>query len=289
MDGLDNVWNNFMDERTRKLFFRYPGLYRAEVSETNDPLNMRRVKFLLPEIHDSDLTADDLPWAVPASDMGGKGHGDFSTPCIGDFVWITFEKGHPYAPVWIPGADPTRRAFYAPEQITLETLVPLDINGDTIDQVVEYNVDYLPKDGRPMSTGTRDRYGNLDLVSAIGFFPKEHDVEPFDPGYDAIQEKEFEVSRQKPEVNSPDLKYMARISKYGHVFVLSDVGYEWKKDGSSGEFTGEFEEDREFEAERWKYLQRLINEDQPGGHDIRKMMFLSRAGHSIELRDTRLE
>jgi hypothetical protein len=79
---------------------------------------------------------------------------------------------------------------------------------------------------------------------------------------------------------------MARITKYGNIFLLGDQGYMWKKDGEAGEFTGDVVADEQFEINRWKYLQRLINEDEPNGNDQRNILALTRYGTRFELRDT---
>ena len=64
-DNLNVVWSKFFSHRTRTLWERFPGHYRALVVETNDPLNMYRVRFKCPDLHDFDLPSEDCPWAVP--------------------------------------------------------------------------------------------------------------------------------------------------------------------------------------------------------------------------------
>lgn len=306
----------FFEQRSVPLDKKFKGLQRAVVVETNDPLCMRRVRFKNPDMHDWDLKPEMCPWAVPAEDLGTKGCGRFSYPCIGDWVWIDFEKGHPYAPVYVGFADPTRRRFYPLSSIYIPTPIPIDklststaVIGPSFEQgepATDYYDAYLPKDGRPMSHGWQDRYGNLDVHSAVGFFPIEHTVSPPPPDSDQLTKSKFQQATNTPESNNPDSKMMARISKYGMLILQADMGYRWYKgggkldtesiegereveegDGGSddGEFTGDFDEDKDFEIERWKYYQRLIHEDSPANHDQRRLMMLTRYGHKFEMRD----
>lgn len=293
-DNLNVVWSKFFSHRTRTLWERFPGHYRALVVETNDPLNMYRVRFKCPDLHDFDLPSEDCPWAVPCFDLGGKRAGRFVAPVIGDWLWITFERQHPYGPIWTGFADPTRRKFYAYPQIFQVTPLSVNDEGKPLNRPKDYDEDYLPKDGRPMGHGWQDRYGNLELHSAVGFFPKEHEEPPPPPDHDAVSGSDFKQKRQAPLVNNPDRKYMARVTKYGNIFLMGDQGYHWKKETDDddipmGEFTGDFKEDEEFETKRWLYVQRLLNDNAPKADqkdgDQRKMIQLSRYGHRIEIRD----
>jgi len=288
VDGMGHVWDKFFSQRVKSLWDKFPGQYRALVVETNDPLNIGRVRYKCPDMHDFDLKADDCPWAVPALDLGGKGSGRFVSPVIGDWVWIAFERQHPYGPIWTGFADPTRRKFYAYPQIHSPTPLSVNEDGKPEGQPEDYDIDYLPKDGRPMAHGWKDRYGNLDIHSSVGFYPSEHGDTPPPPDHDALQGSSFEQKSIPPSVNDPDKKYMARVTKYGNIFLMSDQGYSWKKGESEseiGEFTGNFKKDEEFETKRWLFLQKLLNNGKPNG-DQRKMMMLSRYGSRFEICDT---
>lgn len=81
-DNTHVIWSKFFNHRTRVLWDRFPGLYRALVVETNDPLNVYRVRFKCPDLHDFDLSPEDCPWAVPSNDLGGFRSGRFSHPRI---------------------------------------------------------------------------------------------------------------------------------------------------------------------------------------------------------------
>jgi len=241
-------------------------------------------------MHDYDMFAGDCPWAVPATDLGGFRAGRFTHPMIGDWVWIEFEKQHPYGPIWTGFADPTRRKRYTYPGTNTETPVPVDDEGKPAQKPQDYDEDYLPKDRRPMSHGWQDRYGNLDIHSSTGYYPIEHKEKPPPPDHDAVQGSEFEQQTKKPEVNDPDQKYMARVTKYGMIYIMGDQGYYWQKNGDKGEFKGDFKEDEQFETKRWLYLQKLLNEgvskssDENG--DQRRQGMLTRYGHLFEMRDT---
>lgn len=288
-DNIGIVWNKFFKHRTRNIWERFPGQYRAFVVETNDPLNMHRVRYKCPELHDWDLKDEDCPWAVPSFDLGTKRHGRWSHPCRGDWVWIAFEKSHPYGSIWTGFADPTRRKFYSYPSIFNISPLSVTEDGDPDSTPTDYDEDYLPKDGRPMSHGWQDRYGNLDIHSSVGFFPTEHKDKPPLADHDALQGSEFKAGSEAPEVNKPDKKYMTRVTKYGNMMIMGDQGYYWQKDSSKGEFKGSFDDDEKFETDRWLYLQKLINEDVPDSDDEfgdqRRVEIKTRYGHKLEFRD----
>jgi hypothetical protein len=292
VDNLDRVWKRFSEERTADLFERFPGFYRAVVVETNDALQFHRVRFKCPELHDSTLKTEECPWAVVAPWLGGQNAGSWASPIIGDIVWITFEKNHPYGPICVGFADPTRRKFYPLHSIYTESPMAVKLDGTSDEIPDDYLEEYLPLDRRPMSHGSQDRYGHSNVTSSVGFFPIEHINEPAPLGVDAISKKKFEVGK-KPKVNEPDRKYTVKTTKYGNYEIMSDVGYWWQRkdpkkdeeDDEFGEFRGDFKKDREFEIKRYKYLTKLYNEDQPTDSDQRRWEIRTRAGHKIEMRD----
>lgn len=289
-DNLNVIWRKFFGERTRVLWDRFPGYYRALVVETNDPLDMMRVRFKCPDLHDFSLQPGDCPWAVSAFDLGGKRTGRFSHPCIGDWIWITFERNHPYGPIWVGFAQPTRRKFYTYPQVFQVTPLSVNEEGRPADRPNDYDKQYLPKDGRPMMHGWVDRYGNMDIHSSVGFYPEEHTTPPPPSDHDAIQGSSFRQQQTPPQVNDPDKKYMARVTKYGQMLLLCDQGYHWKTEGDLGEFNGSFKKDEKFEITRWKALQNFINEGVPRASDKngdqRRVQLMNRYGSRLEMRDT---
>ena len=279
-DNLNLVFQKFIKERTENLFDRFDGLYRGVVEETNDPLRIGRVRVRIPELHNKDVKRDELPWAAAAFSLGGKGCGWWGSPIIGDIIFVQFEKNHPYSPIWVGSATPTRRKFYPLQSV--HGITPLAVNdkGEPADSPSDYQKEYLPKDERPMSVGVRDRYGTFFMLSSTGFFPKEHEEQAASAGTDGVAKSEFKAARAAPVENEPDTKYAVLHTKYGHTFIMNDVGYDWKK-----EFKGDHNEDEGFEIARTKYLQKLFNEDKPKEHDQRRIELRTRYGHKFELRD----
>lgn len=284
-DGLDAVFNKFSQQRTKPLAQRFHGRYRAVVVETNDPLRIYRIRFKCPELHDADLKPEECPWAVPSSDMGNFRSGRWTHPCIGDLVFIEFEKNHPYGPIWSGHATPTRRKAYVYASLYGPTPVPVDEQSDLVTQPNDFNEPYLPKDQRPMSHGWSDRYGSLDITNSVGYFPAQHNVKPPPPDIDNLTSTAFAESQSKPVANSPDSKFMARLSKYGNLILQSDIGYTWQQDKSNGEFVGDFAQDEQWEINRWAYWQRVLHEDAPSGRDQRRILAMTRYGSRLEMRD----
>lgn len=279
-DNFEIAHSKLSTERRRQLSRRFPGWYRADVKETNDPLRMHRVRVKVPELHNENLGPEELPWAVPAPGLGGQGAGSWTSPMIDDEVFVAFEKEHPYSIIYTAAADATRRKFYAQQSIYGRTPLPVDEKGEIADPPDDFLEDYLPKDERPMSNGVRDRYGSFFIMNSTGFFPVEHAATPAAVGTDGVAQSDFNASEQAPEVNNPDTKYMAGVTKYGHMFALSDVGYNWKE-----EFDGDFDADEEFETERSKLLTKILNEDEPTATDQRRIELKTRYGHKLEMRD----
>ena len=277
---VDQIWHDFFGNRIEDLAKRFPGWHRAEVVETNDPLRGHRIRFRMPEMHNKSLSPEKCPWAAPDPAMGGKRSGFWPGVCIGDQVWINFEKGHPYGPIWSGAADPTRRKYYVLESIYGQTQLAVNEKGEPADTPDDYDKERLPKDERPMSTGFKDRYGNLSMMGAVGFFPKEHTEKPAPVGTDPVTEGAYKASKKPPEENKPDMKFMVNMSKYGNYVILADMGYKWKN-----EFDGDFEEDEDFEIKRVKYIQKLLSENETDGVDQRRIEHRTRFGHKFEMRD----
>jgi len=295
--------------RTDELFGLFDNWHRAIVVETNDPLNMGRVRFKCPEMPDENLAPAECPWAVPAPSLGGPKSGAWRSLTIGDQVFIAFEKAHPYAPIWVAAADPTRYEQYPLPSIHTRTPLPVDRKGQPGKHPADFDPAYLPKDNRPMSQGIIDRYGNIDMMSAVGFFPVEHKRPAPEGDYDPIQRANFSQSREIPKVNDPDSKFMVRMSKYGHIMFSGDQGYWWQREDpreldqeeedaltdeekrereiqqAIGEFYGDAQRDKEWEVKRWYYLRALLHEGEVGAVDQRRSQLLTRYGHKFEMRD----
>jgi len=281
-DYLENLFDRFVIERQRSvqgLFSKFSGIHRAKIVETNDPINKRRVRIKIPEMHSYDLADDKCPWAIVSPWAGGKQCGSFNSYSIGDIVFVAFESNHPYSPIVIAAADPTRRANYPLESIYSASPSSLTELGEVSETPIDYEVDWLPKDKRPMSEGLKDRYGNCFIMNAVGFFPKEHEAQPTDPGADPVSKNKFQKG-SPPKENDPDTKYIALFSKYGNLILLSDVGYNWKK-----EFDGDWDKDKEKERTRSKYYTKHFTEQASKDRDQRRIEFRTRCGHVYEMRD----
>jgi len=108
---------------------KFPGIYRGTVMDNNDPLQYGRVKVkIYPMLADVETT--NLPWAVPMYPIfegAGTGAGYFAVPDIGTNVFIMFEMGDIYQPVYIGEAPdavkglPTDRTTNYPNRKVLKT------------------------------------------------------------------------------------------------------------------------------------------------------------------------
>jgi len=282
-DYLDDLYDRFTSERQESvqgLFSKFKGLYRAQIVETNDPQNMRRVRIKIPEFHDFGLKPDECPWAIQMNWFGGQQCGSFSNYVIDDIVFVLLEKNHPYSPIIIGSADATRRARYPIDSVYYEpSTASLTELGDVDETPIDYEQQWIPKDKRPMSLGMKDRYGNCLLLNSVGFFPDEHKADPSNPGYDAVAKRDLEQG-SSPQKNKPDSKHIALYSKYGNFILFSDVGYNWQN-----EFDGKWDSDKEKERQRSKYYTKHFTEQEPEDRDQRRIEMRTRCGHFYEMRD----
>lgn len=278
-EGTEDILERFFSQRQSGLWNKLRGLYRAEVVETNDPLILGRIRVRIPELHDRNLRPEECPWAVKPPGFGSPGAGTWGSFNIGDIVFIAFEKEHPYAPVCLGGAYSTRRESYPLRSVHGETPLSVKPDGKPDRKPDDYIKDYLPHDGRPMSLGFRDRYGTEFVSSSVGFFPIEHQAKAAPTGTDGISNKDFELSQLKPEVNDPDMKFVALTTKYGNSITLVDIGYKWEN-----EFTGDYYKDKDFEVKRNNYYTRLYSEDEYKDKDQRRIEIKDRYGNKIEMR-----
>lgn len=278
--ALEQTFDHLISERTRVLAQRFPGWYRGLVVETNDPLGFRRIRVKIPELHNNGVKTEDIFWCVPAPWIGGRGAGSFTNPMIDDIVYVSFEKQHPYGPIWTSSADATRRRSYSLWSVYVPSAAPISQDGNPETPPTDFLREYLPKDNRPMSTGHQDRYGHFLVMNSTGFFPKSHEVAPAPVGTDALGKRDFRASKNPPSINDPDTKYFVRGTKYGHIGLMADQGYDWDE-----EFRGDFDADSSFEEDRIKYFIRYLNEDRPKDWDQRRLDYRTRAGHKMELRD----
>lgn len=85
-------------------FELYYGVYRAQVTRNNDPDEQGRVRVKVPAL--SMPNDAEVPhWAYPIATGYpiGEGKGDYKVPDVGDYVFVMFEGGRIYSPLYYPG------------------------------------------------------------------------------------------------------------------------------------------------------------------------------------------
>ena len=114
------------------------------------------------------IALDDLPWAVPATGLfvgSGSGFGNFAMPSVGSFVWVFFEGGDIYQPVYFAEAPtktlglPTERATNYPTRKVLKTKNGIIIEIDDTTDSEEIKITH------PAGTTVQiDSSGKLNIV-----------------------------------------------------------------------------------------------------------------------------
>jgi hypothetical protein len=87
--------------------FQYDGFYRGLVVSNTDSSQLGRVKIRVYGVFGSNIPSDQLPWAVPAHSIftgAGSGHGYFAVPEVNSEVFVFFEAGDMYQPVYFAEA-----------------------------------------------------------------------------------------------------------------------------------------------------------------------------------------
>lgn len=89
-DLVQNIVDNGLDA-----VGRYYSVYRAVVLDTDDPMQMNRVKVFVPSL-------DLMEWALPRNQHGTTNAGFrlFPLPMFNDIVYVTFFNGNPAEPLW---------------------------------------------------------------------------------------------------------------------------------------------------------------------------------------------
>lgn len=118
---------------------KFHGMYRGLVVSTGDATNHGQVRIrVLPMF--KDVEDDGLPLAKPAMPLwcgAGTGTGSYAVPAVGSYVWVFFENGNMYQPVYfaeatdgvhgqVPGRSPGHRGYKTPGGFEM---VVDDING----------------------------------------------------------------------------------------------------------------------------------------------------------------
>ena len=85
------------------------GIMRAKVVYNNDPLQLGRVRVMIPSLHGDEafgqyLKPEECPWAMPCVPGGcGQDMGQMIVPVPGTFVWVFFEDNDTNKPVYLGG------------------------------------------------------------------------------------------------------------------------------------------------------------------------------------------
>ncbi len=111
----------------------YNGIYRAKVlaTDADESDNIGRIKVEVYPMLIGTETAQtlggidgidtaQLPWAVPAMSLfsgAGSGYGSFVVPEVDSFVWVFFEEGDVYQPVYF--AEAVTKTYGVPSERTV--------------------------------------------------------------------------------------------------------------------------------------------------------------------------
>jgi type VI secretion system secreted protein VgrG len=120
------------------------GIYRAKVEDTADPSLYGRIRARVYPFF-SGLQVSDIPWARPAMspfEGAGDGFGMLTVPKAGTFVFVFFEAGDPYQPVYFASAQtatygiPAQAAANYPNRLVWRTQNGIEVYIDTsIDEI----------------------------------------------------------------------------------------------------------------------------------------------------------
>lgn len=106
------------------------GMYRGAVLDNADPDKLGRVKVRVFGVFTEDIPTAAIPWAVPAMPLfagAGAGYGCFAVPEVGSHVFVFFEAGDIYQPVYFAEAPdgvhglPTERTANYPDRKVFKT------------------------------------------------------------------------------------------------------------------------------------------------------------------------
>lgn len=99
---LEQLINEVRNFGIEKVFKRYYGIYRAQVTDNMDKDEAGKIEVIVPSLFGA---TNKLPaWAIPKDfRASSKGKGEFYPPDIDDFVYVEFESGDPRFPVYSGG------------------------------------------------------------------------------------------------------------------------------------------------------------------------------------------
>ena len=125
----------------------FQGIYRGKVEDNNDPLQLGRIKVrIYPMLSGVETTL--LPWAIPMYpiwDGSGSGFGYFAIPKVDSFVYVMFEQGDIYQPIYIGEAPtgtmglPSERTTNYPDRKVIRTKSGIEFIIDDSDEEIKVN------------------------------------------------------------------------------------------------------------------------------------------------------
>lgn len=132
---------------------RFLGKYRGQVSDTNDPLMVGRIRARVPDVFGDEQSG----WALPCFPLAGPGVGLFAIPPVGAWVWLEFEYGEPENPIWTG-------CFFPDDPTAVASTIPqlLPLTGVGTDEIVLKTAEWLV---------TIDR-GKLSIASLLAAVPR---------------------------------------------------------------------------------------------------------------------
>lgn len=129
---------------------RFSGMYRGTVMDNVDPTKLGRVKIkVYPML--SGVETTNLPWAIPAMALSigaGASYGNFSVPDIETNVWVFFEAGDIYQPVYFAEATDGKKGLPAskdenyPETSVFKTKTGIQIKIDRKTGAEDIKIDH---------------------------------------------------------------------------------------------------------------------------------------------------
>lgn len=128
---LEELIKNVRTFGFEKVFKRYYGIYRAQVTDNKDKDERGRVQIIVPSLFGDN---NKLPeWATPKDFRASStGKGEFYVPDVDDWVYVEFEAGDPRFPVYSGG-------WHAKDEL---------------------DADFAYQDGEPTIKGIKTKYGH---------------------------------------------------------------------------------------------------------------------------------
>ena len=76
------------------------GYYIGEVVDVKDPEKLGRCRLRVGNVYGDETAVGDLPWAIPEASFIGSLKGSMVVPPVGALVYVRFDKGEIYLPVY---------------------------------------------------------------------------------------------------------------------------------------------------------------------------------------------